>query len=276
MNDDYFQFRDYGGDDVLTLREDVGRVVVDYRYHDVQGKKGLTADLNKGVIEFAGTGETDTIKGGRIDELRATGAKDDITGTKKDEIFSPGAGSDKVDGGRGSDTVVYATHSSLDPVKLKVDLGKGEATGVIGGKKFTDTLISIENAAGSRNDDELVGDNSGNTLIGFEGDDKLVGKNGRDTLVANGGNDTLIGGKGRDTFVFSDDNGYYRIRDFNTTGDRIDLSAVTEIKNFKDLWRSHIAPDANGKDVEIRDHHGTTIRLHDTDIDHFSGFDFIF
>ncbi|NET35960.1 MAG: hypothetical protein F6K19_28690 [Cyanothece sp. SIO1E1] len=76
-----------------------------------------------------------------------------------------------------------------------------------------DTLISIENLAGSTFDDSLLGDAGDNVLDGDDGNDLLVGGAGNDTLIGGLGDDTLQsgggvdvvdGGEGTDTAVFSD------------------------------------------------------------------------
>jgi serralysin len=61
-----------------------------------------------------------------------------------------------------------------------------------------DTLNSIENAIGSRFDDQLWGDDGANRLQGGAGADSLMGYGGADTLFGDAGDDRLIGGLGDD------------------------------------------------------------------------------
>ncbi len=82
---------------------------------------------------------------------------------------------DLLDGGEGTDTVVYA-----DAVSARVDL-------MITGEQRTgqgpDTLISIENLTGSAFSDWLGGNMSSNVLIGGDGDDSIFGRAGDDTVI---------------------------------------------------------------------------------------------
>jgi Ca2+-binding RTX toxin-like protein len=55
----------------------------------------------------------------------------------------------------------------------------------------------------------------------------IVGSAGDDRITGRGGDDTLTGGAGNDVFVYDTRGfGYDTITDFNTNGDRIDLSAL--------------------------------------------------
>ncbi len=60
------------------------------------------------------------------------------------------------------------------------------------------TLISIENATGSFDQDTLIGNDGDNVLDGLEGDDLLEGGSGNDTLLGGTGDDVLESGTGTD------------------------------------------------------------------------------
>lgn len=61
-----------------------------------------------------------------------------------------------------------------------------------------ETGVIIENARGGSGDDEITGNDVGNTLRGKAGADMIVGQRGADTLTGHRGDDTLSGGDGAD------------------------------------------------------------------------------
>ena len=71
----------------------------------------------------------------------------------------------------------------------KPPLGSAQASGV-----GTDTLVGIEDLAGSSFDDTLIGNSDANRLFGGAGNDVLVGSSG----------DILDGGAGNDTASYAD------------------------------------------------------------------------
>ncbi|MGF6221942.1 M10 family metallopeptidase C-terminal domain-containing protein [Pseudomonas frederiksbergensis] len=91
---------------------------------------------------------------------------------------------------------------------------------------------------GTSGSDSLLGSDSADTLLGLAGNDSLSGGAGDDKLDGGAGMDTLTGGTGADIFVFSNRLDSYRnyntgganlgdlITDFDTTADKIDLSAM--------------------------------------------------
>ncbi len=104
---------------------------------------------------------------------------------------------DLLNGGDGVDTADYT--ASLDAVF--VSLLHGEASG---GEAEGDTLISIENLAGSAYCDVLEGDHGNNRLSGRDGNDTLIGNDGNDRLIGGDGADHLDGGAGdRDAADYS-------------------------------------------------------------------------
>jgi Ca2+-binding RTX toxin-like protein len=171
------------------------------------GNDALTGDSLANVFE--GRAGNDTIAG--------AGGNDTLIG---------GAGGDRLDGGADTDTVDYSTSSS----GVSINLQSGKASG---GDAAGDTLISIENVAGSGYADTLVGNSLANVLWGGAGND---------TLNGGGAADTLTGGAGQDMFVFKSASEigtialHDQITDFEAGGstaatrvDLIDLSAIDAV-----------------------------------------------
>jgi Ca2+-binding RTX toxin-like protein len=124
---------------------------------------------------------------------------------------------------------------------------------------------------------DYIGDDNDNTLIGGSGDDLIDGRGGDDRLTGGYGADTMLGGLGRDTFrVFGAD----MIGDFDTNGDRIDLSY------FGVADYASLRPFATQDDQDvvitlgwIRGSAGVvfnTVRLENASIDSLGDADFIF
>ncbi len=180
--------------------------------------------------EFAdsiyGDAGANTLRGNGGDDWLVGRAGDDIIyGGNGNDVMEGGWGADFLDGGAGTDRAQYYTSKQ----GLTVNLGNSSAnTGMATG----DTFSSIEDLAGSRFDDQLTGNGSNNRLIGNDGDDTLNGGGGDDILLAGSGDDrligdtgtdTLFGGAGADVFVFNSGFSNDTIRDFDSTGDQIEL-----------------------------------------------------
>ncbi|MGO4125227.1 M10 family metallopeptidase C-terminal domain-containing protein [Inquilinus sp. YAF38] len=112
-----------------------------------------------------------------------------------------------------------------------------------------------------------IGTDAGETIIGGTGDDRITGR---------GGDDTLTGGAGNDVFVYDTRGfGYDIVTDFNTNGDRIDLSYL-HVADFASLW--HVLRQ-EGNDVFISlGHDGYTegIRIKNIALSSLSSTDFVF
>jgi Ca2+-binding RTX toxin-like protein len=102
---------------------------------------------------------------------------------------------------------------------------------------------------------------SGSVLFGGAGDDRIIGGTGR-----------LVGGAGNDTFVYRTNHVGDTIFDFNTNGDRIDLSAL----HVPDLGSLLPFMAQDGDDVVITFGDGESIRLLNVSLDSLSAADFIF
>ena len=87
----------------------------------------------------------------------------------------------------GFGTVVDLSSDSSDIIEA-IEGGIAEAT---------DTLI--ENAIGTDQDDEIMGNNANNRILGRDGDDFINGTIGHDELLGGFGQDILIGARGFDT-----------------------------------------------------------------------------
>ena len=148
---------------------------------------GVNVNLRGGAPHAAGGGGvTDTLRG--IENLVGSAYDDVLIGFGSDSIAG-GTGDDVLsdahvlDGGEGSDTASYTSGAMVDLA--------------ISGPQRTDrvyqifqTLIDIENVAGSWSDDSLKGDGGSNQLIGSEGNDTLMGRAGDDILDGGNGFDT--------------------------------------------------------------------------------------
>ncbi|MBN8196035.1 Ig-like domain-containing protein [Thalassospira povalilytica] len=116
------------------------------------------------------------IIGSRLrDELTGDGNNNVIYGGAGSDTLDGGAGADYLDGETGIDTVSYGASSA----GVQVDLGAETATG---GDAAGDTLVNIENIAGSVHADTLKGDDGLNRIEGGKGADTLDGGDGEDTV----------------------------------------------------------------------------------------------
>lgn len=126
--------------------------------------------------------------------LTATAGNDQLVGTGFDDTFQTVGNGDFVDGGNGSDTVVFDGTAGR-----RVDL---ENTFIFPENTFT--LQNIENLTGGALDDAFYGNFTTNRLLGGGGNDRLFGRGGADLLEGGLGNDLLEGGIGDDSLSGGD------------------------------------------------------------------------
>ncbi|WP_114226812.1 MULTISPECIES: M10 family metallopeptidase C-terminal domain-containing protein [Sphingomonas] len=107
-----------------------------------------------------------------------------------DDTFIGNAANNVLDGGAGSDTVIFT-----NPTGVTVTLNDTGADVIVSHDGETDTLRSIENIGGTAGNDTITGNAQDNTLTG--------GSGGHDVLTGGDGNDRLIGGGFTTTTTFS-------------------------------------------------------------------------
>jgi Ca2+-binding RTX toxin-like protein len=158
----------------------------DFLANDVEGVQGgsgkdtLSASFLNGSILKGGPGD---------DTLVGYAGADLLMGEAGSDLLRPGFAMDNVYGGTDRDTVSYAER--LNPVTVTLD-GAGN-DGESGENDFV--ASDVENVAGGKDNDTLIGDGQSNKLIGGPGNDTLDGLGGQpDELHGESGNDKLDGG----------------------------------------------------------------------------------
>jgi Ca2+-binding RTX toxin-like protein len=129
-----------------------------------------------------------------IENVVGTSFADTLTGDEQANSLAGAAGADTLNGGGGVDTADYSADTSAVTVNIAANVA-------IDGGGSTDTLSSVENAAGSAFDDQITGSAIANGLSGGDGNDTLNGAEGADTLNGGAGADTLDGGAGVDALA---------------------------------------------------------------------------
>jgi Ca2+-binding RTX toxin-like protein len=174
------------GDDAVTVPAEPERAAT-----IVDG--GAGADTLTGAGSLDGGPGRDVLTGGTDRDVLDGGGGDDVLrGSSGDDQLDGGGGDDRIDGGPGRDLATYAGRRR----GVRVDLVARSATG---GDGERDRLAGIEDVAGGKGADTLVGDERANGLNGGPGDDTLSGRGGDDGLVGGEGVDTMRGGDGNDS-----------------------------------------------------------------------------
>jgi serralysin len=212
---DTFNFAGYAQDQKIDLGQG--------KFSDVGALTGNVSVAFGTVIEDAvgGSGDDTMIGNSASNALTGNAGADSLAGLGGNDTLKGGTGADRLDGGAGFDTIVFGVVAA----GLTVNLAAGTVAGDGG-----DTLVSVENAVGSRFDDVLSGNGSANSLDGAQGSDTLAGAGGVDRLIGGKHADQLTGGARVDTFVYLAATDSVRkapdlIADL-TAEDRIDLSAI--------------------------------------------------
>ncbi len=262
-----------GSDDVLGSSNDSSQMFGLSGNDDMTG--GTSADLisgGDGNDSLNGGGANDTLEGGRNNDdlrggfgddlLRGEGGSDTIRGNAGDDVINAEAGNDVAYGQSGNDTITGGGQNDY--------LDGGNDDDLIRGGNGSDTVI------GGDGDDRLIGDAGADLIEGGTGNDNIFGGNGLDTIIGGEGDDVMRGEGQFDVFVFADGFGNDRIVDFDefSSGEQIDLSAVTSITDFADLAANHMSQI--GSWVQIDAGGGNTIRVDNALVADMTADDFIF
>ena len=157
------------------------------------GTRGVVVNLATGVATDS-FGYTDTLI--NIDDVRATNFADQLTGNAGENSFWGLAAADTIQGGEGSDSVLYGEdYLTGGTAGVVVDLAAGTARDGFGS---IDQLVSIENVYATEMADSLTGNAADNRMFGYGGNDSLAGAAGNDVLLGGAGIDQIAGGDGDD------------------------------------------------------------------------------
>lgn len=181
-----------GGDGYDTVRYD--------RDADYGGTRGVVVNLATGQARD-GWGNLDTLS--NIEAVRGSAGADSIVGNGADNWLAGGAGIDTLDGGNGTDTANFYNDRVTAGAVVNLSLSSGQVRN--DGFGNVETLVRMENVAGTFLGDSLTGNASDNELYGDFGRDTLAGGGGNDVLEGGEGADRLTGGTGADQFLFNTD-----------------------------------------------------------------------
>jgi Ca2+-binding RTX toxin-like protein len=139
------------------------------------------------------------------DTIIGNWAANDLFGSAGNDTFQGGTSNDHIVGGEGRDTIRLDTYGGSTSVF--VALADGEALGYASYSSTgeQDTLVSIENAIGTKYRDEMYGNSADNEFQGLGSGDDIHGGGGSDTLWGGSGGDTLSGDAGRDRLFGEND-----------------------------------------------------------------------
>lgn len=163
-----------------------------YLFNNTVSGGDTEGDTLTSIENVTGSNFNDNIVGDSTDNVLFGGSGSDwLRGGNGNDTLQGGAGADTLDGGDGIDTMSYSISSDAVSVRLfagNATVNHGEA----------DTLISIENVAGSQLNDTIIANGGTNELFGLGGNDFIDGGGGDDQIFGNDGNDVLVGGNGAD------------------------------------------------------------------------------
>ena len=209
-------------------------------YVNLSSKNFFSFDQAGDKVFIIGDGDAETILASNMNDVIKSGGGADLIVTYQ--------GIDKVDGGKGRDTVSYLTRDK----SINVTLDGKQQVGVKVDGLVEDKIKNVENIVGGSAADVLKGDELANVFKGSEGNDKLKGYAGNDKLEGGTGLDTLVGGSGKDKFVFATGlDAADHIKDFSHADDTIvlDNSVFAAFVSTGDITSKMFHANASGHDA---------------------------
>jgi len=184
------------GNDVVSLAAGTSAMTLDLAAGTPTGG-GLGTDVLISIEGAIGSAFADRLTGTAGANRLDGGAGDDqLAGSDGNDLLAGGAGNDRLDGGYGIDTANYGDAAAGVTINLVSQSAQNS------GGAGVDTLIRVENLAGSAFADVLTGNDLANALSGGGGNDLLSG---------GAGNDVLAGGDGIDTASYATAGGAVRV-----------------------------------------------------------------
>lgn len=201
----------FGGADDDTLIGNAGDDALDAGTGDDSFSGGAGNDTiyaGDGFDAGSGGEGNDVIYGGAGNDIlygeNETETRNGLTGDDTifagdgDDLMRGGYGNDYLDGGSGSDRVSYYAIAAGVTVDLRIQ-GTAQNTGAGG----FDTLVNIENLAGTEFADVLIGNQNANWIWSHGGADQITTNAGDDTIwIPYGDGATINGGQGFDVISF--------------------------------------------------------------------------
>lgn len=147
---------------------------------------------------FGGAGNDNLFGESTFETQNGVTGNDQLFGGDGDDFLRGGLGNDYLDGGSGSDRASFYAI----PGSVRVDLRiQGSAQDTLAGG--FDTLVNVENVAGSEFADVLIGNNLANWMWSHGGADDIRGNAGNDTFwIPQGDGAVVRGGQGFDVISF--------------------------------------------------------------------------
>lgn len=201
----------YGGADDDSLAGNAGDDTIDAGTGDDAFSGGTGNDIiyaGDGADAGSGGEGNDVIYGGAGNDIlygeNETETRNGLTGNDTvyggdgDDLIRGGYGDDYIDGGSGSDRASYYALNGGVRVDLRI---QGTAQNTISGG--WDTLVGIENLAGTEFADTLIGNQNANWIWSHGGADQITTNAGDDTIwIPYGDGANINGGQGFDVISF--------------------------------------------------------------------------
>jgi Ca2+-binding RTX toxin-like protein len=147
---------------------------------------------------FGGAGNDNLFGESTFETQNGVTGNDQLYGGDGDDFLRGGLGDDYLDGGSGSDRASYFAIPGSVHVDLRI---QGTAQNTLAGG--WDTLVNVENVAGSEFADTLIGNQNANWFWSHGGADNISGNAGDDTFwIPSGDGAVITGGQGFDVISF--------------------------------------------------------------------------